>query len=124
VSRGREAGEDLPGRGAAGGREKERDARERGRTEREEREKGFPKDLCANLENCRDLSVKHNFSLIENPNEEMPKMKVGEFFKLYNIALGLKFKNSKLISLHVKFCTKVGFELLLSQECNCTTFRT
>jgi hypothetical protein len=33
----------------------------------------------------------------------MPKTKVGEFFKLYNIALGLKFKNSKLISLHVKF---------------------
>jgi hypothetical protein len=27
----------------------------------------------------------------------MPKMKVGEFFKLYNIALGLKFKNSKFI---------------------------
>jgi hypothetical protein len=33
----------------------------------------------------------------------MPKMKVGEFFKLYNIALGPKFKNSKLISLHMKF---------------------
>jgi hypothetical protein len=30
----------------------------------------------------------------------MPKTKVGEFFKLYNIALGLKFKNSKLVSLH------------------------
>jgi hypothetical protein len=33
----------------------------------------------------------------------MPKTKVGEFFKLYNIALGLKFKNSKLIFLHVHF---------------------
>jgi hypothetical protein len=33
----------------------------------------------------------------------MPKMKVGEFFKLYNIVLGLKFKNPKLIALHVKF---------------------
>jgi hypothetical protein len=33
----------------------------------------------------------------------MPKTKVGEFFKLYNIALGLKFKNSKLISLQIKF---------------------
>jgi hypothetical protein len=32
----------------------------------------------------------------------MPKIKVGEFFKLYNIALGLKFKNPKLIALHVK----------------------
>jgi hypothetical protein len=28
----------------------------------------------------------------------MPKMKVGEFFKLYNIALGPKFKNSKTYS--------------------------
>jgi hypothetical protein len=70
---------------------------------RGERERRLPKDLCANSENCRDLSVKHNFSLIYNPNEKMPKTKVGEFFKLYNIALGLKFKNSKLISLHVNF---------------------
>jgi hypothetical protein len=73
---------------------------------RETEEKGnwnTPKDLCANSENCRDLSVKHNFTLIQNPNEEMYKTKVGEFFKLYNIALGPKFKKSKLISLHVKF---------------------
>jgi hypothetical protein len=33
----------------------------------------------------------------------MPKTEVGEFFKLYNIALGLKFKNSKFIFLYVKF---------------------
>jgi hypothetical protein len=33
----------------------------------------------------------------------MPKMKVGEFFKLYNIVLRLKFKNPKLVALHVKF---------------------
>jgi hypothetical protein len=44
----------------------------------------------------------------------MPKTKVGEFFKLYNIALGPKFKNSKLVCLHMKFGTKVGLELLLS----------
>jgi hypothetical protein len=31
----------------------------------------------------------------------MPKIKVGEFYKLYNIALGLNFKNSKLKFLHV-----------------------
>jgi hypothetical protein len=30
-------------------------------------------------------------------------MKVGEFFKLYNIFLGFKFKNPKFIALHVKF---------------------
>jgi hypothetical protein len=63
----------------------------------------FLKDLCAISENCRDLSVKQNFPSIQNPNEEMPKMEVGEVFKLYNIALGPKFKNSKLISFHVKF---------------------
>jgi hypothetical protein len=33
----------------------------------------------------------------------MPKTKVEEFFKLYNIALGLKFKNSKLMFLHMNF---------------------
>jgi hypothetical protein len=65
----------LPGAGAPLGavasagqkRERERDAREdkiereRERKNREGREIEFPKDLCANLENCRDLSVKHKF---------------------------------------------------------------
>jgi hypothetical protein len=46
--------------GASGRRRKPN----RRRTEREEGEIGFPKDLCAILENCRDLSVKHNFSSI------------------------------------------------------------
>jgi hypothetical protein len=63
----------------------------------------FPKGLYVNSENCRDLFVKQNFPSIQNPNEEIPKTKVGEFFKLYNIALGPKFKNSKLASLHIKF---------------------
>jgi hypothetical protein len=30
-------------------------------------------------------------------------MKVIEFFKLYNIVLGLKFKKPKFTALHVKF---------------------
>jgi hypothetical protein len=38
----------------------------------------------------------------------MPKMKVVEFFKLYNIVLGLKFKKPKFIALHVKFLSKGG----------------
>jgi hypothetical protein len=63
----------------------------------------FPKDLYIITENCKGLFVKQNFPLIYNPNEEMPKTKVGEFFKLYNISLGLKFKNSKLAFLHVNF---------------------
>jgi hypothetical protein len=46
---------------------------------------------------------KTKFPINLNPNEEMPKTKVGEFFKLYNIALGLKFKNSNLIFLYMNF---------------------
>jgi hypothetical protein len=92
---------------------------EKKKTPGEKRNRGegwtdFPKDLCAISENCRGLSVKQNFPLILNPNEEIPKTKVGEFFKLYNIALRPKFKNSKLAFLHVNFWTKIGFELLLS----------
>jgi hypothetical protein len=52
----------------AAGEEKKRGARkrieQREKKNRGEREIGFPKDLCVNLENCRDLSVKYNFSLI------------------------------------------------------------
>jgi hypothetical protein len=70
---------------------------------RGEGEMEFPKDLCAISENCRDSFVRQNFPSIQNSNEEMPKTKVGEFFKLYNIALGVKFKNSKLMFLHMNF---------------------
>jgi hypothetical protein len=38
-----------------------------GRTEREEREVRLPKDLSAKSENCRDLSVKHNFLINLKP---------------------------------------------------------
>jgi hypothetical protein len=34
---------------------------------RGEGEKGFPKDLCINLGNCRDLSVKHKFHINLKP---------------------------------------------------------
>jgi hypothetical protein len=34
------------------------------RENREERRMVFPKDLCANTENCKGLSVKQNFPLI------------------------------------------------------------
>jgi hypothetical protein len=73
------------------------------RKKREERQMDFLKGLYAISENCWGFSVKQNFPSIQNPNEEMAKMKVGELFKLYNIVLGLKFKNSKLIFLHVNF---------------------
>jgi hypothetical protein len=48
---------------AASGRRKPN----RRRTEREEGEIGFPKDLCANLENCRDLSIKYKFHINLKP---------------------------------------------------------
>jgi hypothetical protein len=35
-------------------------------------------------------------------------MKVVEFFKLYNIALGLKIKNLKFIAFYVNFSNKDG----------------
>jgi hypothetical protein len=41
--------------------------RERGRKNRGEREIRFPKDLCINLENCRDLSIKHKFPINLKP---------------------------------------------------------
>jgi hypothetical protein len=43
-------------RDAAGGEKKK--GRQREEKQRGEGENGFPKDLCANLENCRDLLVK------------------------------------------------------------------
>jgi hypothetical protein len=51
-------------RGKTAAREPRENSRERERKNREEREIELPKDLCAILENCRDLSVKHNFPSI------------------------------------------------------------
>jgi hypothetical protein len=44
---------------------KRRGAREK--RNRGEREKRLPKDLCVNLENCRDLSIKHKFLITLEP---------------------------------------------------------
>jgi hypothetical protein len=59
--------EEVPGLGAGQGKG-ERGAwkriEQRKKKNRGEREIGLPKDLCVILENCRDLSVKHNFSSI------------------------------------------------------------
>jgi hypothetical protein len=38
---------------------------------------------------------KVKFPIDLNPNEEMPKIEVGEFFKPYNITLEFKFRNPK-----------------------------
>jgi hypothetical protein len=68
---------------------------------RGEREVEFSQGLMRNFRKLQGSVGKTKFPVDLKPNGEMPKTKVGEFFKLYNIALGLKFKNLKLIFLHV-----------------------
>jgi hypothetical protein len=63
LRRGREAGEKEDA--AASGGRKEGDAREK--RNRGEREKRLPKDLCAILDNCKGLSVKHKFHIDLKP---------------------------------------------------------
>jgi hypothetical protein len=64
---------------------------------------GVSRDLVAKYRNSRDLIVKQNSPLIQNFNEEVTKIKVVEFFKSYNIALGFKFRNPKYTALILKF---------------------
>jgi hypothetical protein len=54
--RGKKAGRKTPGQRRRPWKKKKKSARER--KNRGEGEIGLPKDLCANLENCRDLLVK------------------------------------------------------------------
>jgi hypothetical protein len=44
----------------------------------------------------------------------MLNMKVVEFFKLYNIVLGLRFRNSKFTTFKLHFETRMEFKLTLS----------
>jgi hypothetical protein len=83
------------------GKEKERRCQDK--EEERRRTDGIFQGLISNFRKLQGPFCKVKFPINPNPNEEMLKMKVGEFFKLYNIALGPKFKNSKLISFHVKF---------------------
>jgi hypothetical protein len=71
--------------------------------EQRRRGNGFLQGLMRKIRELQGPICKTKFPINLNPNEEIPKTKVGEFFKLYNIALGLKSKNSKFASLHVKF---------------------
>jgi hypothetical protein len=80
-------------------------ARAHVREEEEERE-GGPGDLFEISRKFKNLSVNYDFSLLQRSNEKMLNMKVVEFFKLYNIALGLKFRNSKFTTFYVKFLNK------------------
>jgi hypothetical protein len=85
----------------------------RGVPEEEEIGGRVSRDLVAKYRNPRDLIVKQNSPLIQNSNEEVTKIKVVEFFKSYNIALGFKFRNPKYTALILSFEQK----LYLSKFC-------
>jgi hypothetical protein len=78
-----------------------------------ESRRGVSRDLVAKYRNPRDLTVNQNSPLIQNSIEEVTKIKVVEFFKSYNIALGFKFRNPKYIALILSFEQK----LYLSKFC-------
>jgi hypothetical protein len=59
--------------------------------------------------NLRDFTVNRIFPLIQSSNEEMSKIKVVEFFKSFNFALGFKFKNPKINALFYPFALKSDF---------------
>jgi hypothetical protein len=68
------------------------------------RERGFSQGLvCTTEETQGPYGKLIFFPSIQRSNEKMPKTKVVELFKPYNIVLGLKLKNSKLTTLHVEF---------------------
>jgi hypothetical protein len=75
------------------------------------RERGFSQGPFCKTEETQGLYGKLIFPTIQRSNERMPKTKVVELFKPYNIVLGLKFKNPKLAALQVEFRTKVKFKL-------------
>jgi hypothetical protein len=82
---------DRRGTTAGGRAEQSRGPRARGRR----REGRGPGDLFEIFRKFKVLSVNQDFSLLQRSNKKVPKMKVVEFFKLYNIVLGLKFRSSK-----------------------------
>jgi hypothetical protein len=63
-----------------------RGAEEQRRCQRRKKRGGGPKDLVGICKNLRDSSVNWIFPLIQSSNEEMTKIEVVEFFKLYNFA--------------------------------------
>jgi hypothetical protein len=77
------------------------------RCQRRKKRGGCPRGFVGNCKNFRDFTVNRNFPLIQNPNEEMVKIEVVEFFKSYNFALGLKFTNLKYHVLFLPFCSQL-----------------
>jgi hypothetical protein len=84
-------------------------AEEQRRCQRRKERGGGPRGLVGNCKSFKDFTVNRNFPLIQNPNEEKVKIEVVEFFKSYNFALGLKFRNLKYTALFNNFALKSNF---------------
>jgi hypothetical protein len=77
--------------------------------QRRKKREGGPRGSIGKSKNLRDFTVNRNFPLIQSPNEEKVKIEVVELFKLYNFALGLKFRNLKYKVLFHHFALKLIF---------------
>jgi hypothetical protein len=91
-----------------------RGAEEQGRCQRRKKREGGPKDFPGICKNLRDLTVNQIFPLIQSSNEEMTKIEVVEFFKSYNFALRLKFRNLKYTALFYNFALNSSLIKFLS----------
>jgi hypothetical protein len=95
--------------GNGGRRRSGRGAEEQRRCQRRKERGGGPRGLVGKSKNLKDFTVNRNFPLIQSPNEEKVKIEVVELFKLYNFALGLKFRNLKYKVLFHHFALKLIF---------------
>jgi hypothetical protein len=77
--------------------------------QRRKKREGGPRGPIGKSKNLRDFTINRNFPLIQSPNEEKVKIEVVELFKLYNFALGLKFRNLKYKVLFHHFALKLIF---------------
>jgi hypothetical protein len=84
------------------------------RCQRRKKRGGCPRGFVGNFKNLRDFTANRNFPLIQNPNEEMVKIEVVEFFNSYNFALGIKFRNLKHHVLFYHFALNLKFTQVLS----------
>jgi hypothetical protein len=102
-------------RGADGQRQRSR-GQSRGAEGRQRKKKrgGGPRGLFRIFKNLTELIVNGIFPLIQSSNEEMTKIEVVEFFKSYNFALELKFRNLKYTALFYIFALNSNLIKFLS----------
>jgi hypothetical protein len=83
-------------------------AKQRNRQRRKKRE-GGPRGLVGKTKTSGTSLKTENFPLIQGSDEKMVKIEVVELFKIYNFALGLKFRNLKYKVLFHHFVLKLIF---------------